>query len=393
MLQKFLESSAAQSRRSFDESHPSALSKSPQKPADTIRRSSSFKVIEESSDDEEGESPGRDLRAEIEQSAGVAAPFLARLQPAPAPRFPPPPAGGAGGGARAGGTLTPNSLSVPPSDSERRGSRASSRGSLSSDYGWAGMRETSLPPEEDCTSLITSDCFHFRDVPIFEDDEDEEDPYHLDAENVKRIYLSSKQMMDNFSKSQFYEVARSIKKGHLTSGAKRQPLTASIVCREEEEDTDPVKERLWYYMPSLEVPFFPREYFIAFTMRYLKLKVINKQRLFELEISRKREKMRHIKTGHVYQWPSEKMVTHITKLGCNLVPVGLHNKDKSRNPDSSIEWEVMFTKAEQYMTRNLHHPKVRVYLFSLLMLKCHFEKFDGLRQVNNPLEISSILRY
>lgn len=116
--------------------------------------------------------------------------------------------------------------------------------------------------------------------------------------------------------------------------------------------------------------------------------MINKQCLFELEISRKREKMRHIKTGHVYQWPSEKMVTHITKLGCNLVPVGLHNKDKSRNPDSSIEWEVMFTKAEQYMTRNLHHPKVRVYLFSLLMLKCHFEKFDGLRQVNNPLEIS-----
>ena len=115
--------------------------------------------------------------------------------------------------------------------------------------------------------------------------------------------------------------------------------------------------------------------------------MINKQCLFELEISRKREKMRHIKTGHVYQWPSEKMVTHITKLGCNLVPVGLHNKDKSRNPDSSIEWEVMFTKAEQYMTRNLHHPKVRVYLFSLLMLKCHFEKFDGLRQVNNPLDI------
>ena len=35
-----------------------------------------------------------------------------------------------------------------------------------------------------------------------------------------------------------------------------------------------------------------------------------------------------------------------------------------------------FTKAEQYMTRNLHHPKVRVYLFSLLMLKCHFEKFE-----------------
>ena len=75
------------------------------------------------------------------------------------------------------------------------------------------------------------------------------------------------------------------------------------------------------------------------------------------------------------------MVDQIIQKGCNLVPTVVHTsrRQKNVNPDSSIEWEVFFSKAEQYMTRNLHHPKIRVYLFSLLMLKCHFEKFDGLR--------------
>ena len=90
--------------------------------------------------------------------------------------------------------------------------------------------------------------------------------------------------------------------------------------------------------------------------------------------------MKHIKTGVTYQWPTEKMVDQIIQKGCNLVPTVVHNsKKKVTNTDSNIEWEVWFSKAEQYMTRNLHHSKIRVYLFSLLMLKCHFEKFDGLR--------------
>ena len=74
------------------------------------------------------------------------------------------------------------------------------------------------------------------------------------------------------------------------------------------------------------------------------------------------------------------MVDQIIQKGCNLVPTTVHSsKKKITNSDSNLEWEVLFSKAEQYMTRNLHHSKIRVYLFSLLMLKCHFEKFDGLR--------------
>ena len=30
--------------------------------------------------------------------------------------------------------------------------------------------------------------------------------------------------------------------------------------------------------------------------------------------------------------------------------------------------------------RNLHHPKLRVYLFSLVMFKTYFEQFEGIKE-------------
>ena len=94
---------------------------------------------------------------------------------------------------------------------------------------------------------------------------------------------------------------------------------------------------------------------------------------------RTRKTIKHKIMDTRYRFPTPEMLDHIRDLGCNLFPVGypiFSKKDKKekKKTDFSIEWEVAFTKAEQYMTRNLHHPKVRVYLFSLLMLKCHFGK-------------------
>ena len=52
-LQYFLNSSAAQSRPSYDEPHPDGLPKLAKKPAETVRRSSSFNTIKEKSEDVE----------------------------------------------------------------------------------------------------------------------------------------------------------------------------------------------------------------------------------------------------------------------------------------------------------------------------------------------------
>ena len=268
-MKKFLESSASQSRASFDELHPMGLPKAPLRPGEALRRNSSFKAIDENAD-EDGRISPTDFKNEIlmktSQSVGASSMFVSRSQP-----FPPKPLNVAALPSpkpvlnRVSGTTTPNSLSVPPSDSSRKGSATSVGSEIYT------LRDTSLPPEEDCNSIITSDCFHFQDVPLFDvDEEDDDGPYPLDPHHQKRIYLSSKQMMDNFCKSQFYDVARSIGKGALTSSARRLPLSASIVCREEEDygtSRGPVKESMWYFIPTLEVPFFPNEYFVRFKMR------------------------------------------------------------------------------------------------------------------------------
>jgi hypothetical protein len=46
------------------------------------------------------------------------------------------------------------------------------------------------------------------------------------------------------------------------------------------------------------------------------------------------------------------------------------------NPDTDIEWEVGFTRAETFIMRGLHHPKLRVYLFAILLYKTYFEAFE-----------------
>ena len=91
--------------------------------------------------------------------------------------------------------------------------------------------------------------------------------------------------------------------------------------------------------------------------------------------------MIHKITRVKYQWPSQPQLADIRRLGCNIAPVGFHHPKKTNvNPDNEIEWEVFYTKAEQYLSRSFNHPKVRVYLFSLIIFKCYFEKFEGIKE-------------
>jgi hypothetical protein len=46
------------------------------------------------------------------------------------------------------------------------------------------------------------------------------------------------------------------------------------------------------------------------------------------------------------------------------------------NPNKDIEWEIVFTCVETFLWRSIHHPKLRVYLFSVLLFKAYFEAFE-----------------
>ena len=107
-------------------------------------------------------------------------------------------------------------------------------------------------------------------------DDDEDDPYPINAETEKRCYLSSKRLMYFFG-NQFYELARTIGKGSLTSSAKL--LGAKVLCREEVEGT--WKEAKWHFVPTIEVGHWPDDAFEFFL--------------------RKRTVMRDRRTGLSYQ--------------------------------------------------------------------------------------------
>ena len=77
-------------------------------------------------------------------------------------------------------------------------------------------------------SLIPDSCFHYKDVLIVEDDDN--DPYPIGADKERRCYLSSKGIVLVFEK-QFYDLARTIGKNSLVGSAKR--LDHKILCRGE----------------------------------------------------------------------------------------------------------------------------------------------------------------
>ena len=96
---------------------------------------------------------------------------------------------------------------------------------------------------------------------------------------------------------------------------------------------------------------------------------------------RKRSIMRDKRTGVEYQWPSQEQIAAVKTLGFNIAPKGFTYPRKEHvNQDSDIGWEMKFTKADLYISRNLHHPKLRVYIFSLILFKAFLEPFEGINE-------------
>ena len=165
--------------------------------------------------------------------------------------------------------------------SSRRSSQGSRRGSRDnlSEEEYAYVRHKAIPLdqlEKDSGrgSLVPDSCFQWKDVAIVEDDE--EDPCPINSETERRCYLSSKRLAFFFG-NQFYDLARTIGKGSLTSSAKL--LGPKVLCREEMEGT--AKEAKWHFIPTIEVSHWPDDAFEFFL--------------------RKRTVMRDRRTGLSYQ--------------------------------------------------------------------------------------------
>ncbi len=104
-----------------------------------------------------------------------------------------------------------------------------------------------------------------------------------------RVYLSPRRFMLHFA-AEFYELARRVGKGGLTSGARI--LDPRIMCTEERvSDSFMAKETSLDFIPTVEVAFWPNEG-IEWCLR-------------------KRKKIRDKRTGMIYQWPSTEIVSQV----------------------------------------------------------------------------------
>ena len=216
-------------------------------------------------------------------------------------------------------------------------------------YGYAFCKPRALRPNQSLRRLsnsIPDHCFQNLEVKIVDDD-DENDLYPIDSETEQRIYLTSKRFMWNFANS-FFEIAEKMGKRSLSVGA--QYLAPSIICLESLDDF--CKELKWKFIPSVEVGFWPDEGYEWFI--------------------RKRIGMRDKRTGVTYQWPTREQIDAARQTGCNIVPIGFsHPKKNITNPDEELEWRIQFNKAEMIIMRNLHHPKIRAYIFASLLHKAY----------------------
>ena len=132
-------------------------------------------------------------------------------------------------------------------------------------------------------------------MAIVEDDED--DPYPINSETEKRCYLSSKRLMYFFG-NQFYELARTIGKGSLTSSAKL--LGPKVLCREEVEGT--LKEAKWHFIPTIEVGHWPDDAFEFF----LRKRIVMRDRRTGLSYQVLNLSSNPTNTKYSRQWPNMK---------------------------------------------------------------------------------------
>jgi len=204
-------------------------------------------------------------------------------------------------------------------------------------------------------SIIPDSCFDSKDVKLVENNET--DPYPLDIDDTeKRHYMTSKGMMQYFQ-NQYPAICEKLEKDNFLDP------DATYIQHPDIYSKELIDRKLvtWRFTPSMECGFWPD-------------KGIN-------WLLRPRRVMRDKRTGIPYQWPSKEQIDAVRQLGFNIVPRGFIYPRKAKiNPDVDIEWEIKFAKAELFISRNLHHPKFRVYFFALVVYKAFFEPFEGINE-------------
>lgn len=217
---------------------------------------------------------------------------------------------------------------------------------------------------------LPKSCFLVKQVKKYDDNDNDDDDDQYDEKFYKDkekkdlfddiTYISSNGFMEYFESAVFPNslgLALGFDRKHIQLA---RAIPGKIFCSLEDVDED--------------FPTFPCEIVPSIAIQW----PVNLT--FEFHSRSERPTMWD-KFQEEYRWPTDSMVKDISGLSCVLVPKGYTPK-RGTNPDTDIEWEVGFPKAQRYLDTHMSHTQVRAFLFLLTLYKSYIEpvnkKYDGL---------------
>lgn len=258
----------------------------------------------------------------------------------------------------------------PPPNSDSSGyksySNPNSRGSDSTDYGYATITELRTPkpvkmrrlgnvPTE--ASGIPSQCFERKEIRNYEDSDSDSDELYEKTISSRKLfhvwhYLNSTSYMASFA-DVFVEILSKILGFTAESTEYATMQGEKIYCDLLQHEVDKTQTRVRMNItPSIHCRSWSTQ---AYEWP------IRDRRLFQ-----------DPRSNIAYIWPTNLMIDNVKKFGYHIVPLG-YAPTRGLNDDNNIEWQVSFPEAERYLETCLRHSQVRCYLFALAIYKSFLE--------------------
>ncbi|XP_068223096.1 uncharacterized protein [Palaemon carinicauda] len=199
-------------------------------------------------------------------------------------------------------------------------------------------------------AALNKGCFMDRKIKIKE----EGDAYGVKTRTELRTYFSSIRYLECFE-DDFHGLLTILGKEHLIDASSMQ-MPAILASQLMIEGIGPKYNT--EFIPSIILKEWPN---CAFEWKL-----------------RERKPRNDPETKMVYRWPKPQNIEEVTKMGCNLVPIGHYNPSQP-NTVMKIEWQIQFARAEQILLRSLGHSQIRLLLLVEFLMKDHMKDIPGLK--------------
>lgn len=166
---------------------------------------------------------------------------------------------------------------------------------------------------------------------------------------ITHYYCDSEVFMKHFTENVFPNTLGKLLQFNDESISNATYIPGTIFCEKHEKDD--VAQKMEVY-PSISISW-PSKFTIEYNFR-------------------RRHAIADTRANKLYIWPTPSMVKAITSLKCVVTAKGFSPK-RGKNPDSSLEWELNFPKAERFLLTRMNHAQVKAFLIIVAIFKTFIE--------------------